>query len=767
MKTKGEANDNLRILLVIGSQCTREEHIIKNYDDISGTLFLQKLFLDLDDIPEEHIFYSFTNDNHHLMNYTTMRNFHTPSHHYHVDFSGKQYSFPITDLRIDDSYFAKQIKNILKHDSSGIIKEQDPIDLIVYFKDHGNKYYFGDMGLSYAELLINLETEVPSEYRNRTCIFIDSCYSGSILFTYEYWKAFSSLFSESLTSDEEAFILGFLSKCIDKIKNLDKDNEDISQIPNSKIIPIIEKTAQNYMRYSKHKVLSNLNKDGIADFLKKFVDYILEQHSPLLLKSFFSKPLWLFFSSTEDIPTFTYPFRKIQRDHVYSVESNDEDELSIEDLSNELVISNIAPTPDIDAKLIDSYNSTFNHNKDDDQDFDITKLSINVREKDVYFIQPSSYFTNAVISALFPQQMKETMGHSEYGVKTFQQIITNNMNAQRISFYESQIYKSAIHNLTQLQTEYTSLLEECNKYNIDDLDSDIKSKESELTQLKNNRKTFVSTYLSDDDVLSDSPNSQSEIPPDIIIHKFKELIKKIGVLKTQITKSKEELIKAKKLIQHRDKLKSCITDIENDIKEVNSFFNEWKENAHLHFKEFNTENSQFIDFSQLQKKPFCTIPYQNIVSFNDYTYFDHTYAPLFKATAISDKPDIPESKYMKWQKGFNSDYRKAIDARLKQFNFPAMQLFYPQDSFSKESSQFYDSFVFSVKYKFGGRYAVYVGGVMRDIRGYYDEIKPPIGSPLIKILILAVEDVDRRWREEYFQSLEAKRQSKQKHIQNK
>ena len=56
---------------------------------------------------------------------------------------------------------------------------------------------------------------------------------------------------------------------------------------------------------------------------------------------------------------------------------------------------------------------------------------------------------------------------------------------------------------------------------------------------------------------------------------------------------------------------------------------------------------------------------------------------------------------------------------------------------------------------------------MRDIRGYYDEIKPPIGSPLIKILILAVEDVDRRWREEYFQSLEAKRQSKQKHIQNK
>ena len=78
--------------------------------------------------------------------------------------------------------------------------------------------------------------------------------------------------------------------------------------------------------------------------------------------------------------------------------------------------------------------------------------------------------------------------------------------------------------------------------------------------------------------------------------------------------------------------------------------------------------------------------------------------------------------------------------------------------------------MFSVNYKFGGRYAVYVGGVMRDIRGYYDERKLPFESPLIKILIFAVEDIGKEeyyyyvGKEEYYQSLEAKKKSKQKQI---
>ena len=806
MEKNGKNKANLRILLISGSRCTRNEHIINNYDDISYILFLQKLFVELYEVPQVHIFLSYIARDPVFSISQALKNFETPSNHYHIDYSGKHYSFPIANISGNIKCFEYQVRGILKRDSCGKIVEQDPIDLMIYFKDHGSKLSFDDSIKTYAELLILLETHVPSKYRNRTIVFNDSCYTNSFLYVDEYWKTFFSLFPTAITEDHIESVFIFLRECND---------ESILSISESKIIKRIDKAQSIYCQGPYKNIFSHIDKEKLGSFIKKFHKLISNKCSPLQLKSFFSKPIWLF-SSLEKIPTLIYPYRKIQKEYDECKPDNASDDFEAEKISNEIQVLNTTTTDE--AKINELFNYTFNHQTDTENkntNFDITKLGIDICEKSVYYIQTSSFFTNAVISALFPQQ-NEAKIITEYDVESFKQIITDNMNSQIISFSESQYFISATKNLSELQTEYAELQEEYNKYNAEQLDSYIISKTEELKKMKESKNTLVSAFFSS--LISNSQNSnvlhliinyqqiiiqlkeltklqtdKNKDPKIIeetntkikllrdqkkdilnsifevskesnydIYEQHQQLIKNIMLLKVQIRDLTEKLRKAKELNHKLDQYSKYLEDIKNEIKDVHDYFNIWKDNSQLHFKEFNTDDSQFIEFHHLQKKPFSKIPYENEITFNDYTYFDHTYSPLFKTFVTSDKAYIPDTKYMKWQRGFNSDYRDAIDARLKQLGYPKMDHYYPQDSFSKESSSFYDSFLSCVDDKFGGYYAVYVGGVMRDIRGYYDKIKPKNEIPLIQVLILAVGDVDKQWREEYLRKLEMKRILKQK-----
>ena len=182
-------HENLKILLVTCSYCAVNEHIIIDYDDTSTMCFMHKLFTELDEIPIKNTFLSYSDppkDSHiYSESFQILQKLESELH---VDFDGKQYSFPSSKIpNMYDSY-ETQVEQMLLNDDNNDVdndKNQKPIDLIIFFKDHGNLLNFRREGRAYDELLIKLNERIPPERRKRTIIFVDSCNSGALFKSYE------------------------------------------------------------------------------------------------------------------------------------------------------------------------------------------------------------------------------------------------------------------------------------------------------------------------------------------------------------------------------------------------------------------------------------------------------------------------------------------------------------------------------------------------------------------------------------------------------
>ena len=85
-------HENLKILLVTGSHCVQNEHIIIDYDDTSTMCFMHKLFTELDEIPSNNIILSFSDPpEYSYIDNESFRIFQKLDCKFHVDFDGKQY----------------------------------------------------------------------------------------------------------------------------------------------------------------------------------------------------------------------------------------------------------------------------------------------------------------------------------------------------------------------------------------------------------------------------------------------------------------------------------------------------------------------------------------------------------------------------------------------------------------------------------------------------------------------------------------------------
>ena len=764
-------HENLKILLVTGSHCVQNEHIIIDYDDTSTMCFMHKLFTELDEIPSNNIILSFSDPpEYSYIDNESFRIFQKLDCKFHVDFDGKQYSFPSSKIpRMYDSYETQVNQILLSNDNKD--KIQKPIDLIIFFKDHGNHLNFGREGRAYAELLIKLNAHIPPERRKRTIIFVDSCNSSALFKSYEYCNFFYELFPDlSITTNN--ILQKFFQALVYIVEKNEKEADHDISIDD--VIKLIQEEIKQIEDQEVACRLTEFDQKRLAIFIDDYHQLLKKKYSPIDLKSFFSSPVWIFCSSPYEVMTFAYPFRKFIQEKPLSTfpsdaTGNGEENQSTSESQNDnqdvksvdddgLIVVDCVESPETietQKKIEASIQSTFQKQKSQ-KPLDVKTLKINIREENAYYVQPSSFFTNAVISSLFPQKdaipttpAESTIDKgkmSPYNYNKFINSIIENMKSQVDSFRKSNYYMELSHNISELRQELSKITpdyESVKTYKVDEKKEELERKENELKSTNSLRSDCAEKIVA---LFSKGVNGI----PSNEIQEYNLLSSQIDKLTEEIHELRNKIKSTEDILARYNECDKNFKSIQQEHEDMEKFFDFWtKGNYQSVFFSLNTKDVSFPDFSQLQKKPFSNIPWKKEnITFNDYVYFDHTYNPLFK---VSD-PSLSGSnyEYLLGQYAFTCAFMELTTKTLEAHNLKRMKFIDIYDcELSEDSFHFYSGIVGRFACQINGYFSVYIGAFMQEIRYYYDHFQP-FNRPLFRSLLVQCGiDIDNKWRQEY------------------